>query len=84
MGLVDQVKNKLNIGNHDDAPTNQGATSTTHHQTSARKSLSLFFSMAPGSSKNHKARFPWCAWGINLFEFEARQAYSPFLIFAIL
>ena len=45
MGLVDQVKNKLNIGNHDDAPTNQGATSTTHHQTSARKSLSLFFSM---------------------------------------
>ena len=45
MGLVDQVKNKLNIGNHDDAPTNQGATATTHHQTSARKALSLVFSM---------------------------------------
>ena len=45
MGLVDQVKNKLNIGNHDDAPTNQGATSTTHHQTSARKTLLLVFLM---------------------------------------
>ena len=42
MGLVDQVKNKLNIGNKDDAPTTPSATtSNTPHHTTTRKTPSF-------------------------------------------
>ena len=79
MGLVDQVKSKLNIGNHDDAPTNQGApTSTTHHQTTARKSLSSVLSMPLkcvllSPENNHKASFPRFASGGQ----PPRYRYAP-------
>ena len=67
MGLVDQVKNKLNIGNKDDAPTNQGApTSNTHHHTTTRKTLSfllllLLHPLLLCPDWKYKASFPQCA-----------------------
>ena len=76
MGLVDQVKNKLNIGNHDDAPTNQGAQqTTTHHQNTTRKSLLILPSMLLHPlpllpDEKYKASFPRCASRGNFLDVE--------------